>query len=134
MTPDSRDLQPLLEETTGLLKALSHPARLLICCQLRDGEMSVGDIETTLHIKQPILSRELSKLREAGLVTTRRESKVVFYRLASNKAHLTIDALCSVALGQSSAPPQKPLATPPLPSGGYGVFARTTTHLLRSSP
>ncbi len=90
--------------------------------------MSVGDIETTLGIKQPRLSRELGKLREEGLVETRRESKVVFYRLANvARAHAMIDAVCDVILG-------KPVSTrrttsPPTPKsnlpGGYGVFART---------
>lgn len=129
MTPKSQDLSPLADEATELLKALAHPARLMICCQLRDEEMSVGDIETTLGIKQPRLSRELSKLREEGLVDTRRASKLVYYRL-SDKARVRgmIDAICAVMLGKPLAGVELAETTPrPKPNrpGGYGVFART---------
>lgn len=131
MTPDSRHLQPLADEATALLKALAHPARLMICCQLRGGEMSVGDIEETLDIRQPRLSRELAKLREEGLVETRRESKVVFYRLAeTGRIAAMLDAVCGVMLGKTAAPValEQGAASPPVPrpnrAGGYGVFAR----------
>lgn len=130
MTPDSKKLAPLTEEAVSLLKGLAHPARLLICCQLRDREMSVGEIEAILDIRQPRLSRELGKLREEGLVETRRESKVVFYRL-SQRGRVTamIDAICGVMLNRA---PPRPVSTEtsgprrkPNRAGGYGVFART---------
>ena len=132
MTPISRDMLPLVEDATGLLKALAHPARLMICCQLREGEMSVGDIEETLDIRQPRLSRELAKLREEGLVETRRESKVVFYRLSeSDRIVGMLDAICAVMLGNTATPlaAGQSATSPPSPkpnrAGGYGVFART---------
>ena len=132
MTPISRDMLPLAEEATALLKALAHPARLMICCQLRGGEMSVGDIEETLDIRQPRLSRELAKLREEGLVETRRESKVVFYRMADfGRTTDMLDAICAVMLGKAVAPndpkesANSPITPKPNPAGGYGVFART---------
>ena len=68
MTQTLETMEPLADEAAGLLKALSHPARLMICCQLRDREMSVSEIESALDIRQPRLSRELAKLREEGLV------------------------------------------------------------------
>lgn len=128
VTPDAETLAPLADEATTLLKALAHPARLVICCQLRAQEMSVGDMEERLGIKQPRLSRELGKLREEGLVTTRRESKVVFYQLSdAPRLKAMVDAICAVML-------EKPhnLVTRPEPTaarqarrpGGYGVFAR----------
>jgi DNA-binding transcriptional ArsR family regulator len=128
MTPDTASLAPLADEATALLKALAHPARLMICCQLKDREMSVGDMEEQLGIKQPRLSRELGKLREDGLVKTRRESKVIFYQLADKpRLREMVDAVCAVMLGQTKGLPQK---RPPQPAkqthrpGGYGVFAR----------
>ncbi len=129
MSPDSRTLQPLAEEATTLLKALAHPARLMICCQLREAEMSVGDIEQTLGIRQPRLSRELAKLRDEGLVETRRESKVIFYRLAENaRVAAMVDAICAVMLGKPAAQASANAAVAPRPNraSGYGVFARTT--------
>ncbi|UTW54643.1 metalloregulator ArsR/SmtB family transcription factor [Kordiimonas sp. SCSIO 12610] len=129
-------MEPLAEEATSLLKALAHPSRLMICCKLRHAELSVGDIEKQLQIKQPNLSRELMKLRDEGLVETRRESKVIFYRLADKpRVQGMIDGICAVMLGQAPAPAtmEAPSTnTPkrrPNPAGGYGVFATT-----RSSP
>jgi DNA-binding transcriptional ArsR family regulator len=130
MTPDSGALEPLAAEATSLLKALAHPARLLICCELREHELSVGDIEATLNIKQPRLSRELAKLRAAGVVTTRRESKVIFYTLSTERRITAmVDAVCAVMLGGSARvsrsirDDEKSRRNIP---GGYGVFARTT--------
>ena len=130
MTPDSHSMEPLAESATALLKALAHPARLMICCQLRKAEMSVGDIEQTLDIRQPRLSRELAKLRDEGLVETRRESKVIFYRLAADSGvSAMVDAICAVMLGkpaQQAVAAQAGAVTPrPNRAGGYGVFART---------
>lgn len=129
MTPLSKDLAPLAIEATELLKALAHPERLMICCQLRDSEMSVGDIETTLGIKQPRLSRELSKLRDTGLVQTRKESKLVFYTLSDKpRVREMVDAVCAVMLGKTIPDARGQFVPPkrkPNRPGGYGVFART---------
>jgi len=127
MTPESTALQPLADEATKLLKALAHPARLMICCQLRDTEMSVGDIEVKLGIKQPRLSRELAKLRDEGMVKTRRQSKVIFYRLSNaQRVRAMVDAVSDVMLGKT-VPTATTSSTEPRSNrpGGYGVFART---------
>lgn len=144
MTARVADMAPMAEAATGLLKALAHPARLMICCQLKDREMSVGDIEETLGIRQPRLSRELSKLREEGLVATRRQSKVIFYRLSDARAASMVEAVCAVMLGQrvgagegplrhrdeqdfSGRRPENPPPSgrrPENPPGGFGMFAR----------
>lgn len=127
---DALKMIDMSEDVAATLKALSHPARLKICCRLRHGEMSVGDMETTLDIRQPNLSRELAKLRAEGIVDTRRESKVVFYHLADGRMERIIDALCLAVLDTDC--PNYPAAagatTPDQPSprtGGYGVFATT---------
>ncbi|MEE2929832.1 MAG: metalloregulator ArsR/SmtB family transcription factor [Pseudomonadota bacterium] len=129
MTPITQDLAPLASEATELLKALAHPERLMICCQLRDTELSVGDIETTLGIKQPRLSRELSKLRDTGLVTTRKESKLVFYTLSDKRrVREMVDAICAVMLGKAAPNTGGETVSPKLKPnrpGGYGVFACT---------
>ena len=122
-------MEPLAEEATSLLKALGHPARLMICCKLRETELSVGQIEKELDIKQPRLSRELSKLREEGLVETRRESKVIFYRLSDKpRVQGMVDAICAVMTGEPYGAVTKISSQPkrrPNPAGGYGVFATT---------
>lgn len=137
MAPDSETMAPIADEATALLKALAHPARLIICCQLKDAEMSVGDMEDQLGIKQPRLSRELGKLREEGLVETRRESKVIFYRLVdAPRLRAMIEAICAVMLDKPSSTIQ-PASSParrPARCGGYGIFARPIPEGTRSSP
>jgi DNA-binding transcriptional ArsR family regulator len=114
----------LADEAAALLKLLAHPARLLICVELRDRELSVGDIEHDLGIRQPRLSRELGKLREAGFVTSRRDSRVMFYRLADEpRVRALLDAITGALLGR--APSEAPRASRRERPGGYGVFART---------
>ncbi len=100
MMAEVNRMEPLARDAAGLLKALAHPARLMICCQLRTGEMAVGELERTLGIRQPNLSRELGRLREDGILGTRRESRVVFYRLVDARARSLIDAVCEVMLGR----------------------------------
>ena len=78
---ETANMLPLAEEATRLMKALAHPERLMICCQLREGELSVSEIEGMLEIPQPRLSRELAKLRADDLVGTRRQSKSIYYHL-----------------------------------------------------
>lgn len=87
-------LQARAAEVAGLMKTLSHPNRLLIVCQLMDGERSVSQIEEDSGVRQPTLSRDLGRLRDEGLVTTRRESKVVFYSLKDEQLRNLMDVLC----------------------------------------
>lgn len=99
MIKDSCKMEPLAREATTLLKSLAHPDRLMICCQLRGGEMSVGALETQLDIPQPRLSRELAKLRDENILAARREGKIVHYSLIDDRAHALVDAICRVMLG-----------------------------------
>lgn len=73
-------------EATALLKAMANEDRLLLLCQMVEGEKCVSDFETLLDIHQPTLSQQLGVLRNEGLVNTRREGKRIFYRLASQEA------------------------------------------------
>ena len=70
----------------GLLKALANPDRLLLLCQLSQGEQCVGDLEEALGIVQPTLSQQLGVLRTEGLVSTRRQGKNIFYSVADPAA------------------------------------------------
>ena len=70
----------------GLMRVLSNPDRLLLLCQLAQGERRVGELEELLNIQQPTLSQQLAVLREETLVETRREGKQIYYRIASPAA------------------------------------------------
>lgn len=82
------------EEVSGLLKLLSHPSRLLVACELADGELSVSDIEARTGVAQPNLSRDLARLRSEGIVSTRRQSKHIFYSLTDPRIIAVMRALC----------------------------------------
>ena len=69
-----------------LLKTLANPDRLLLLCQLSQGEQCVGDLEDVLGIVQPTLSQQLGVLRSEGLVSTRRAGKNIFYSVADPAA------------------------------------------------
>lgn len=74
-------------EATALLKAMANEYRLLVLCHLAEsGELSVGDLAERVGLGQSPLSQHLAKLREEGLVATRKETQNVFYRVADEKA------------------------------------------------
>ena len=69
-----------------LMKAMSNPDRLLLLCQLSQGEKRVGELEVLVGVAQPTLSQQLSVLREEGLVSTRRDGKNIYYCIDSPQA------------------------------------------------
>lgn len=69
-----------------LMKVLSNPDRLLLLCQLSQGEKRVGELEALVGIAQPTLSQQLGVLRDEGLVSTRREGKNIYYCIDSPQA------------------------------------------------
>lgn len=72
-------------EAATTLRSLSHPDRLMLLCQLSQGERSVGELEELLGIQQPNLSQQLGVLRSEGLVDTRREGKRIYYSVKDMK-------------------------------------------------
>lgn len=85
-TIDLASMQAAATNACALLKVLANPDRLLLMCQLSQEELSVGELEERLGIRQPTLSQQLGILRENGLVATRREGKNIFYSVASGPA------------------------------------------------
>jgi ArsR family transcriptional regulator len=70
----------------GILKLLANEDRLLLLCQLSQGERCVGELEGQLGIRQPTLSQQLGVLRADGLVSTRKQGKNVYYSVADPAA------------------------------------------------
>jgi DNA-binding transcriptional ArsR family regulator len=96
MTTDTlelQDMQAAAGRACTLMKVLANPDRLLICCQLSQREMCVGELEESLDIQQPTLSQQLTVLRHAELVATRREGKNIFYQLVSTPALAVMNTL-----------------------------------------
>ena len=90
---DPAAMRVAAERARGLLKVLSNPDRLMLLCQLTNGEHCVGDLEGALGIAQPTLSQQLGVLREEQLVHTRREGKQIFYSIASAEALAVMQVL-----------------------------------------
>ena len=86
-------LQAKAVEVAALLKALAHPDRLMLLCQLSRGERCVAQLGESTGIAQPSLSQQLGILRAEGLVATRREGKFIHYRVASESVQIVLDAL-----------------------------------------
>ena len=100
---DARSRLSDLERISGnarraseFLKALAHESRLLILCILAEGEKSVSQLEDILNLRQPTVSQQLARLRADGLVSTRRDGKVIYYNLASEEARVVIGAIYDV--------------------------------------
>lgn len=82
-------------EAIELLKALSNRQRLLILCQLLDGERSVGQLAAFLAARDSNVSQHLALLRKDGLVVPRREGQTIWYRIASAPARAVVETLWS---------------------------------------
>ena len=84
------------KRASDFLKALAHESRLMILCILADGEKSVGALEQMLSLRQPTVSQQLARLRADGLVSARREGKVIYYSLANSDVRVLIGAMYDV--------------------------------------
>jgi DNA-binding transcriptional ArsR family regulator len=92
-------LRSSASKACALLKALANEDRLLILCQLTQGERNVGELETMTGVRQPTLSQQLGILRDEGLVATRREGKYIFYGLASHEVIQVMKTLSGLYCG-----------------------------------
>ena len=90
---DLQEMQAAAVRACSLLKTLGNADRLLLLCQLTQGEFCVSELESMLGIQQPTLSQQLGVLREEKLVNTRREGKQIYYSLASKEATAVMQVL-----------------------------------------
>jgi len=88
------------DEATRLLRTLANPDRLLLLCQLSQGEKSVGELESLLEIQQPTLSQQLGVLRQEDLVHTRRAGKQIYYSVKDPKVLVILDQLYMLYCGE----------------------------------
>ncbi len=86
MKIDSEVMERAADEASELLKALANRHRLLIICQLIDGEHSVGELADFLNLRDSTVSQHLALLRKDGLVSARRDAQTIFYSIASEPA------------------------------------------------
>ena len=96
MTIELSSMEDNAKSASNLLKALSNESRLMIMCLLSQGEMSVSEINEHVDISQSALSQHLAKLRNDDLVSTRRESQVIYYSLKGGAASEIIKTLHNI--------------------------------------
>lgn len=83
-------------EAAALLKALANETRLMVLCSLVNGEHSVSALQDACDLSQSALSQHLARLREEGLVATRREAQTIYYSLADPKAARVLETLADI--------------------------------------
>ena len=83
----------LADAAVEKLRVFAQPQRLMILSYVLGGERQVADIEKATGITQPALSQQLAELRRADVVKTRREAKLVHYRLANDSVALCVRTL-----------------------------------------
>lgn len=98
---DIRKLHDAAGQAVAMLRVLANEDRLLLLCQLTQGEACVSDLERLLGIRQPTLSQQLGVLRNEGLVSTRRDGKNIYYQISDQRVFSVLQHLyglyCPVA-------------------------------------
>lgn len=99
------DMAEHASDAAGLMKALGNESRLMILCMLADQERSVGELNESIPLSQSALSQQLARLRQQGIVKTRRESQTIYYSLAEGPAdkviHLLHDIYCGTDMEET---------------------------------
>lgn len=93
---NQKEMRANVEKATSLLKALASPNRLMILCQLVEGEHSVGELARLLDLRDTVVSQHLSLLRRDGLVTPRREGQTIYYSLRGEDAGKVLQTLYDI--------------------------------------
>ena len=93
---DPQRLRRAAVRAVGALKLLANEERLLLLCQLSQGELCVSELEEQLGIRQPTLSQQLGVLRTEGVVQTRRDGKRIYYRVADPELLRVLGALYAI--------------------------------------
>lgn len=92
----SEELKSKAMEASTLLSAMSNEKRLMILCQLIDGEKTVNELAEQLDVRQSTVSQHLALLRKDGLVNSRREAQAQYYSLVGDAVKSILDTLYSI--------------------------------------
>ncbi len=82
MKLDIAQMEETADEVSGYMKLLSSPGRLMVLCQLVEGEMSSGALCDAVGMKPPAMSQQLSILKRENIVRTRRDGQSIYYSIA----------------------------------------------------
>ncbi len=96
MDIDPNHMAAAADQASDLLRSLGNRHRLLILCQLTEGERSVGDLAGFLKLRDSTVSQHLSLLRRDGLVRARRDGQTIWYSIASSSARRVLETLFEI--------------------------------------
>ncbi len=117
LMPAMDEMRGHVTEAAAFLKALANDQRLLILCALLGGSLSVGDINERVPLSQSALSQHLGVLRDAGLVSTTRQSQTIYYTLARGPALQIMEVLYAKFCAPSATGAKKARCHPAKRSG-----------------
>lgn len=86
-------LEEKVDEASRLLTAMASPKRLLILCNLVEGELTVGELGERVGLAQSPLSQHLAKLRAWDFVKGRRDGQSIYYSIASDEVRDVLTTL-----------------------------------------
>ena len=118
MQLDPEQMAAAADQASELLKSLGNRHRLLILCQLTEGERSVGDLAGFLGLRDSTVSQHLSLLRRDGLVRARRDGQTIWYSIASDAARRVLETLFELFCKPVSLCRPARSRTPPARRGG----------------
>lgn len=102
------------DDAAEFLSAMANSNRLMILCNLLNGEMAVQPLADKVGMTQSALSQQLAKLRALKLVTTRRDGRTIYYSVASDKVGRLLETLYDIYCA---------------PKGGNGAGAEMSTEM-----
>jgi DNA-binding transcriptional ArsR family regulator len=96
------EMEIAAERVSELMKLLANKHRLLVLCQLADGEKSVGQLARLLGVREPAMSQQLAVLRREGLVRPRRDAQTIYYGLARDDVRRLMEFLYATYCGDAA--------------------------------
>jgi DNA-binding transcriptional ArsR family regulator len=102
ISPELDQLMRNARKASDFLKALSHENRLLLLCLLAERERSVTELENILSLRQPTVSQQLARLRLEDIVTTRRDGRLIFYRISDPSLTSLVSVLYEMYCGPNA--------------------------------
>ena len=96
------ELHDMASHACELLKAMANEWRLMILCQLSEGEKTVSELQAILGLSQSALSQHLAILRRERIVSARKHAQSVSYSLAGDEATKVMESLHDVFCGAAS--------------------------------
>ena len=90
---DIEQIHERAEEATVFLKTIAHPERLMVLCQLVEGEAMAGNLLEKSALSQSAFSQHLRILRDKGFVESRKDANHVFYSIADGRVKKLLEAM-----------------------------------------